>query len=154
MNKKTISIILLIIFLVTTVLTLANVFLNDANTQENQTGTLTINNRTVHYEKAGKCIEVIDGNTIQVYGVGRVQLTQVKIPSQEPEISQAKNFVVEKCLGKTVYLDIDDEKPKDNYDRTLAIVYTDDCDINQDLIKNNLANVSYFTPNEFKKGEV
>ena len=154
MNKKTISIILLIIFLVTTVLTLANVFLNDANTQENQTGTLTINNKTVHYEKAGKCIEVIDGNTIQVYGVGRVQLTQVKIPSQEPEISQAKNFVVEKCLGKTVYLDIDDEKPKDNYDRTLAIVYTDDCDINQDLIKNNLANVSYFTPSEFKKGEV
>ena len=154
MNKKTLSIILLIIFLVTTVLTLANVFLNDANTQENQTGTLTINNRTVHYEKAGKCIEVIDGNTIQVYGVGRVQMTQVKIPSQEPEISQAKNFVVEKCLGKTVYLDIDDEKPKDNYDRTLAIVYTDDCDINQDLIKNNLANVSYFTPSEFKKGEV
>ena len=154
MNKKTLSIILLIIFLVTTVLTLANVFLGDTNTQENQTGTLTINNRTVHYEKAGKCIEVIDGNTIQVYGVGRVQLTQVKIPSQEPEISQAKNFVVEKCLGKTVYLDIDDEKPKDNYDRTLAIVYTDDCDINQDLIKNNLANVSYFTPSEFKKGEV
>ena len=137
MNKKTISIILLIIFLVTTVLTLANVFLNDANTQENQTGTLTINNKTVHYEKAGKCIEVIDGNTIQVYGVGRVQ-----------------NFVVEKCLGKTVYLNIDDEKPKDNYDRTLAIVYTDDCDINQELIKNNLANVSYFTPSEFKKGEV
>ncbi len=65
MNKKTISIILLIIFLVTTVLTLANVFLDDTNTQENQTGTLTINNKTVHYEKAGKCIEVIDGNTIQ-----------------------------------------------------------------------------------------
>ncbi|MEE3489946.1 MAG: thermonuclease family protein [Methanobrevibacter sp.] len=154
MNKKTISIILLIIFLVTTVLTLANVFLNDSNTQENQPGTLTINNRTVHYEKAGKCIEVIDGNTIQVYGVGRVQLTQVKIPSQEPEISEAKNFVVEKCLGKTIYLNIDDEKPKDDYDRTLAIVYTDDCDINQELIKNNLANVSYFTPSEFKKGEV
>lgn len=154
MNKKTISIILLIIFLVTTVLTLANVFLDDTNTQENQTGTLTINNKTVHYEKAGKCIEVIDGNTIQVYGVGRVQLTQVKTPSQEPGISQAKNFVVEKCLGKTVYLNIDDEKPKDDYDRTLAIVYTDDCDINQELIKNNLANVSYFTPSEFKKGEV
>lgn len=154
MNKKTISIILLIIFLVTTVLTLANVFLDDTNTQENQTGTLTINNKTVHYEKAGKCIEVIDGNTIQAYGVGRVQLTQVKTPSQEPGISQAKNFVVEKCLGKTVYLNIDDEKPKDDYDRTLAIVYTDDCDINQELIKNNLANVSYFTPSEFKKGEV
>lgn len=154
MNRKTISIILLAIFIITTVLTLANVFLNDTNTQENQTGTLSINNRAVHYEKVGKCLEVIDGNTIQVYGVGRVQLIQVKTPTQEPGLSQAKNFVSAKCLGKTVYLDIDDKNPKDKYDRTLAIVYTDDCDINRELLTNNLANISYFTPSEFKKGEV
>lgn len=154
MNKKTISIILLIVFLITCILTLANVFLNDANTQENQTGTLTINNKTVHYEKAGKCLEVIDGNTIQVYGVGRVQLTQINIASEEPGFSQAKNFVTEKCLGKTVYLNIDDENPKDKYDRTLAVVYVDDCDVNGELLKNNLVNISYFTPSEFKKGEV
>lgn len=154
MNKKTISIILLIVFLITCILTLANVFLNDANTQENQTGTLTIDNKTVHYEKAGKCLEVIDGNTIQVYGVGRVQLTQINIASEEPGFSQAKNFVTEKCLGKTVYLNIDDENPKDKYDRTLAVVYVEDCDVNGELLKNNLANISYFTPSEFKKGEV
>lgn len=154
MNKKTISIILLIVFLVTCILTLANVFLDDANTQENQTGTLTIENRTVHYEKAGKCLEVIDGNTIQVYGVGRVQLTQIKTPQEEPGFSQAKNFVSEKCLGKTVYLNIDDENPKDKYDRTLAVVYVEDCDVNGELLKNKLANISYFTPSEFKKGEV
>ena len=135
-------------------MTLANVFLDDSNTQENQTGTLTINNRTIHYEKVGKCLEVIDGNTIQVYGVGRVQLTQVKTPDTEPGLSQAKNYVSDKCLGKTVYLDIDDENPKDKYDRTLAIVYTDDTDINKELIDNNLAKISYFTPSEFKKGEV
>ena len=80
MNKKTISIILLIVFTITIILTLANVFLDDSNTSENQTGTLTINNETKHYEKVGKCLEVIDGNTIQVYGVGRVQLIQVKTP--------------------------------------------------------------------------
>ena len=154
MNKKTISIILLIIFLITAMLTLANVFLGDANTQENQTGTLTIDNRTVHYEKSGKCLEVIDGNTIQVYGVGRVQLIQVRAPDSEPGISQARNFVVDKCLGKTVYLDIDDKNPKDRYDRTLAIVYTDDTDINKELIKNKLADISYFSPSEFKRGEV
>jgi micrococcal nuclease len=154
MNKKTISIILLIIFLITTVLTLANVFLEDTNTLENQTGTLTIGNKTVNYEKAGKCIEVIDGNTIQVYGVGRVQLTQVKTPSEEPGFSQAKNFVSDNCLGKTVYLDIDDKQPQDKYGRTLAIVYTDNIDINKELLENNLANVSFFNPSEFKKGEV
>jgi len=154
MNKKTISIILLVIFIITTILTVANVFLDDSNTQLNQTGTLTIDNKTVHYEKAGKCLEVIDGNTIQVYGVGRVQLTQVGSVDSEPNFSQAKNFVSDKCLGKTVYLDIDDKNPKDKYDRTLAIVYTNDTDINKALLNNNLAKVSYFTPSEFKKGEV
>ena len=154
MNKKTISTILLIIFIITIILTISNVFLTDSNTSENQTGTLKIGNTTVHYEKAGKCLEVIDGNTIQVYGVGRVQLIQVKTPDSEPEFSQAKNFVSDRCLGKTVYLDIDDKNPKDQYDRTLAIVYTEDTDINKELIDNNLAEVSYFSPSEFKKGEV
>ena len=154
MKKKTISIILLIIFLITAALTLANVFLENSNTQENQTGTLTIGDETVHYEKAGKCVEVIDGNTIQVYGVGRVQLIQVKTPDTEPGFSQVKNFVIDKCLGKTVYLDIDDSNPKDKYGRTLAIVYTNDTDINRELIDNNLAKISYFSPSEFKKGEV
>lgn len=152
MNKKTISIILLIAFLITIILTAANVILTDENTDVNQTGTLTIDNRTVHYEKAGKCLDVIDGNTIQVYGVGRVQLTQIGIAKEEPKFSQAKDFVSEKCLGKTVYLDIDDKQPKDKYDRTLAIAYTNDTNVNKELLKNKLAEVSYFEPSEFKKG--
>ena len=154
MNKKTISIILLIIFIITSVLTLANVFLTDVNTTQNQTGTLTINGTTIHYEKAGKCLEVIDANTIQVYGVGRVQLTQIDTPSAEPGFSQAKKFVEGRCLGKTVYLNVDDKKPYDNYGRTLAIVYTENEDINMGLLDNNLAKISYFTPSEFKKGNV
>ena len=153
MNKKTISIILLIIFAITCALTLANAFLTDSKTIENQTGTLTLGNRTVNYEKAGKCLEVIDGNTIQVYGVGRVQLIQVG-SSDGNAFNDAKNFVSDKCLGKTVYLDIDDKQPKDRYDRTLAIVYTNDTDINKELIDKNLAKISYFEPSEFKKGEV
>ena len=137
MNKKTISIILLAIFLITIVFTVANTFLSENNTSQNQTGTLTI------------CVEVIDGNTIQVYGVGKVQLTQVGSPTAE-----ATQFIKDKCLGKTVYLNIDDKKPQDDYGRTLAIAYTEDCDINSELIDNGLAKVSYFEPSEFKKGEV
>jgi micrococcal nuclease len=154
MNKKTISIILLIIFLVTTVLTVANLFMGENNTVENQNGTLTIGNETIHYDRAGKCVDVIDGNTIQVYGVGRVQLIQVDTPSKEPGFSEAKKFVKDKCLGKTVYLDIDDERPTDKYDRTLAVVYTDTDDINRELLDKGLAEISYFEPSEFKKGEV
>ena len=154
MNKKRISQILLIVFIITMMLTVANIFLHDSNTQENQTGTLNISNKTVHYEKAGKCLEVIDGNTIQVYGVGRVQLIQVDTPDKEPGLSQAKKFVEDRCLGKTVYLDIDDKQSEDKYGRTLAIVYTDTSDINKELLDNSLANVSYFTPSEFEKGEV
>ena len=154
MNKKTISIILLVIFLATLLITVANVFMEDNNSIETQNGTLTLDNRTVHYEKAGKCLEVIDGNTMQVYGVGRVQLIQVDTPKEEPGYSQAKKFVTDRCLGKTVYLDIDDERPTDNYDRTLAIVYTDSDDINRELLDNGLAEISYFEPSEFKKGEV
>ena len=154
MNKKTISLILLIIFVISLALTVANVFLQDNSTDENQNGTLTINNTTIHYEKSGKCLDVIDGNTIQVYGVGRVQLTQVGVPDSEPGLSQAKKFVEDKCLGKTVYLDIDDEQPKDKYERTLAIVYTDSDDINKGLLENNLAKISYFEPSEFEKGKV
>ncbi|WP_405274267.1 thermonuclease family protein [Methanobrevibacter sp.] len=155
MDKRKISAVLLIIFLITIGFTIVNLFLDEPNTIENKTGTLTVGNKTVNYENAGKCVDVIDGNTIQVYGVGKVQLVQVKTPQvNESGFSDAKKFVEDKCLGKTVYLDIDNAQPKDKYDRTLAIVYTDSDDINRELIENNLAEISYFEPSEFKKGEI
>ena len=155
MDKQKVSIILLIIFLAGISLTIANSLLHESNTIENKTGTVNINNKTIHYENAGKCVEVIDGNTIQVYGVGKVQLAQVKTPKNtDLGFSDAKKFVEDKCLGKTVYLDIDDKQPKDKYGRILAIVYTDNEDINKELIENQLAEISYFEPSEFKKGEI
>lgn len=155
MNKQKLSIILLVIFLIGIGLTLANALLEDNNTIENKTGTITVENKTVHYENAGKCVEVIDGNTIQVYGVGKVQLTQVKTQNvNESGFSDAKKFTENLCLGKTVYLDIDDKQPQDKYERTLAIVYTNTTDVNKALIDNNIAEISYFEPSEFKKGEI
>lgn len=155
MDKQKISAILLIIFLITLGLTLANAILEDSNSVDQKTGNITLENRTIQYDNAGKCVEVIDGNTIQVYGVGKVQLVQVKTPqANESGFSNAKKFVEEKCLGKTVYLDIDDKQPQDKYGRTLAIVYTDTDDINKELIENKLAEISYFEPSEFKEGEI
>ncbi len=155
MDKQKISAILLIIFLITLGLTLANAILEDSNSVDQKTGNITLENRTIQYDNAGKCVEVIDGNTIQVYGVGKVQLVQVKTPqANESGFSNAKKFVEDKCLGKTVYLDIDDKQPQDKYGRTLAIVYTDTDDINRELIENKLAEISYFEPSEFKEGEI
>ena len=154
MQKRKISLILLVIFTITIGLTAINVFLPDSGSEATK-GTLNINNTTIHYDDSGKCVEVIDGNTIQVYGVGRVQFSQVKTPNQgEIGFDEAKKFVEKECLGKTVYLDIDDETPQDKYERTLAIVYTDSIDINKELINKGLAEISYFPPSEFKKGEI
>ncbi|WP_407414136.1 thermonuclease family protein [Methanobrevibacter sp.] len=154
MQKRKISLILLVIFIITLGLTAINVFLPDSSS-ESAAGTININNTTIHYDKSGKCLEVIDGNTIQVYGVGRVQLSQVKTPNQgEVGFKEAKDFVEKECLGKTVYLDIDNQTPEDRYGRALAIVYTDSIDINKELINKNLAEISYFPPSEFKKGEI
>ena len=142
-------------FLITIGLTLANALLDDNNTLENRTGTLTVDGKTIQYDNAGKCVDVVDGNTIQVYGVGKVQLSQIKTPDMnEKGFSDAKNFVKDKCLGKMVYLDIDDRQPTDKYGRTLAIVYNGDEDVNKALIENKLAEISYFEPSEFKKGEI
>jgi micrococcal nuclease len=154
MQKRNISIILLVIFVITIGLTAVNVFLPDTSS-EATSGTLHINNTTIEYDASGECLEVIDGNTIQVYGVGRVQLAQVKTPNQgEAGFEQSKDFVEKECLGKKVYLDIDNKTPEDKYGRTLAIVYTDSADINKEIINRNLGKISYFPPSEFKKGEI
>ena len=155
MDKQKVSLILLVIFFIGIGLTVANTFLADNNTIENQTGTLTLDGKTIHYDNAGKCVDVVDGNTIQVYGVGKVQLSQVKTPdTNQSGFGDAKKFTRDKCLGKMVYLDIDDKQPKDKYGRTLAIVYTENGDVNRALIDSGMAEISYFEPSEFKKGEI
>ena len=85
---------------------------------------------------------------------GTLTIKNKTINYENAGFSDAKKFVEDKCLGKTVYLDIDNAQPKDKYERTLAIVYTDSEDINKALIENKLAEISYFEPSEFKKGEI
>ena len=161
MDRKKISIILLAIFVITLAFTAANALLGDSNTSQNQTGTIQItdsatnNTKTVHYEKSGECLRVIDGDTIWVYGVGNVRLVQVDAPEKnQAGFSEAKKFVEDSCLSKTVYLDIDDREPKDDYDRALAIVYADGKNINRELLNKGLAKELYIPPSEFEKGQI
>ena len=48
----------------------------------------------------------------------------------------------------------DDKKHYDKYNRTLAIVYTENLDINRELLNENLAEIMYIPPSEFAKGTV
>jgi micrococcal nuclease len=103
-----------------------------------------------HAEMSGKCYKVVDGDTIDVEGVGRVRFVGVNTPERgEAGYQTAKDYVTSMCLGKTVGLDIDNAKNKDKYDRTLAVVYVDGVNINQELLKKGYAEVMYIPPSEF-----
>ena len=161
MNKKTISLILLAAFILTALISGVNLFLEDTGSINDETGSLNITDsktneiKTVNYESAGKCVDVIDGDTIQVYGVGKVRLVQVDTPEKGAQkYTEAKKFVEEKCLGKKVYLNFDDAEPEDKYGRHLAIVYTESEDVNKELLNNGLAEMLFIPPSEFEKGEI
>ncbi|WP_211261702.1 thermonuclease family protein [Methanobrevibacter filiformis] len=112
------------------------------------------NNQTkVKYEVKGYCDYIVDGDTLDVEGVGRIRLVGVDTPERnESGYQEAKDYIKGKCLGKTLYLDIDNKKNKDKYGRILAIVYVNGVNINKELLKLNYAEVLYIPPSEFQKG--
>ncbi len=93
---------------------------------------------------------MVDGDTIDVDGVGRIRLVGVNTPEKgQPGYQEAKDFVKNLCLGKTVGLDIDNIKPHDKYGRVLAVVYSGDTNVNAELLKSGYAKVMYIPPSEF-----
>ena len=177
MNKKTASIILIVIILIGIIAAIAitnentevknysnqstdnlsvsnNTTDNTTNNSTVQAAEVNIGTNTIHYEASGNCYKVVDGDTIWVEGVGKIRFVGVNTPERkEPGYQEAKDFVKEKCLDKTVYLDIDDKKHKDKYNRTLAIIYTDTGEnLNKALLQFGYAEVMYYPPSEFPKG--
>ncbi len=159
MKSRNISLILLILFVgVFAVSTAVNFMDNElAATPHKEHLILRILKlvklRSVHYEASGKCYKVVDGDTIWVEGIGKIGFVQVSTPERgEPGYHEAKDYVKEKCLGKTVYLDINN-KTLQQYNRTLAIVYTENLDINRELLNENLAELCTYLQ-AFAKGSV
>jgi len=101
-------------------------------------------------EERGICYKVVDGDTIWVEGVGKVRFVGVNTPERGVDgYNVSKNFVKKLCLNQEVGLDIDDAKPKDKYNRTLAVVIVDGKNLNEILLKEKLAEVMYIPPSEF-----
>ncbi len=102
------------------------------------------------YDISGYCYHVVDGDTLDVEGVGRIRLVGVNTPERgQPGYTSATDFIKSMVLGKTVYLDIDDAKHYDKYGRTLAVVYISNKNLNQQLLQRGFAEVMYIPPSEF-----
>jgi len=99
---------------------------------------------------SGMVIEVVDGDTIEVSGLGTVRFVGVNTPEKgEPGSQEAVDFLSKICLGKIVLVDIDDESPRDTYGRILGVVYLNGTNINAELLRRGLAEILYLPPSEF-----
>lgn len=118
----------------------------------------------IEKEKEVFCTKVIDGDTIWVKDViindngekilsedsYKVRFVGVNTPEKnEPNYNKIKDFVTEVCLYKNLFLNIDNNKEKDNYDRYLAVVIVNNKNLNEILLKMKYAEVMYIPPSEF-----
>ena len=126
------------------------------------------------------CYNVCDGDTIEVklrngtkekirlVGIDTYETTEGKRLQRQADQTgvsieeakklglEAKKYVMERCLKKTVFLDIDDESPVGYYGRTLALVYLPSTkskipqnSLNADLLRRDYADILYIPPSEF-----
>ena len=99
---------------------------------------------------SGKVIHIVDGDTLDVVGLGRVRLVGVNTPEKDQEgYQEALDFLETTCLGRTATVDIDDECPEDAYGRILGVVFVDDTNVNAQLLILGHAQVLYLPPSEF-----
>ncbi|MGC9517916.1 MAG: thermonuclease family protein [Methanomicrobiales archaeon] len=123
---------------------------NLQSNEDSKTITTQDNISSKEYDASGYCPYVVDGDTIDVDGVGRIRLVGVNTPERgEPGYLEAKEYVESMCQGKTVQLDIDDAKNYDKYGRTLAVVYVNNVNLNAELLKKGYAEIMYIPPSEF-----
>ena len=107
---------------------------------------------------SGYIKNIVDGDTIDVsfniYGVQRVRLVGIDAPEiGEAGYEEAKEFVNETCRWEEVKLDVDDKKQYDSYYRILAVVYVNETNLNEKMVREGYAEVMYVPPSEFDSRE-
>ena len=92
---------------------------------------------------------IIDGDTLVVYNITiRLALTDTAEDDQE-----AKQFTTNTCpAGSTALVDVDDGQPFDKFNRTIAVVYCNNTNLNEALLINGHAFIDqrYCNISEFK----
>jgi micrococcal nuclease len=103
---------------------------------------------------SGYVKNVVDGDTVDVrfniYGVQRVRLVGIDTPEiGEEGYEEAREFVNKTCLWEEVKFDVDDKRQYDPHYRILAVVYVNETNLNEKLVKEGYAEVMYIPPSEF-----
>ncbi|MFQ5531126.1 MAG: thermonuclease family protein [Candidatus Nanoarchaeia archaeon] len=97
--------------------------------------------------QTARVIRVIDGDTIEVELNGnetKVRLLGINTPERgERFYTEAKEFLEEEILNKTVILELGKEK-YDRYQRLLSYVYINNRNINKEVVENGFGN--YYFP--------
>jgi micrococcal nuclease len=107
---------------------------------------------------SGYVKNVVDGDTIDVHfnicGVQRIRLVGINAPEiGEEGYEEAKEFLNETCMWEEVKLDVDDMKQYDSYYRILAVVYVNETNLNEKMVREGYAEVMYIPPSEFDSRE-
>jgi endonuclease YncB( thermonuclease family) len=107
---------------------------------------------------SGYVKNVVDGDTVDVrfniYGVQRVRLVGINTPEiGEGGYEEVKAFLNETCMREEVKLDVDDKKQYDPHYRILAVIYVNDTNLNEKLVREGYAEVMYIPPSEFDPRE-
>jgi micrococcal nuclease len=97
---------------------------------------------------------VVDGDTIDVHfnicGIQRIRLVGINASDiGEEGYEEAKEFLNETCMWEEVKLDVDDEQQYDSYYRILAVVYVNETNLNEKMVREGYAEVMYIPPSEF-----
>jgi len=89
-----------------------------------------------------------------IYGVQRVRLVGINTPEiGEEGYEEAKEFVNKTCWGEEVKLDVDDKKQYDSYYRILAVVYVNDTNLNEKLVKEGYVEIMENPPSKLDSRE-
>ena len=105
---------------------------------------------------SGLVTRVVDGDTFDVEGFGRVRLADVDAPEMDTPAGKAAKFFAEAWLqDEIVHLDVDDLGVKDRYGRWIAVAYIEDPDtgslvnFNRLLVSSGHAVIKDFRDNKF-----
>ena len=87
---------------------------------------------------------VIDGDTLETESGGKIRLLGINTPEKgEKYYEEARNFLENKTLNKTILLEFSKDK-YDKYGRVLAYVHLNEENVNLEVVKNGFAN--YYFP--------
>lgn len=103
--------------------------------------------------QGGRVVRVLDGDTIEVAGVGTVRYLGIDTPELHHPRKPVERFAARAAAlnramvaGRVVRLETDRE-PRDAYGRLLAYVYAGDVFVNAELVRAGMAESFAFAPN-------